>query len=91
MENWKDSIGLCCPKSGLSQRIRKKDEKDSLNKVLHAYNCTRNDVTGFSLFYLMFGRSPRLTVDLMSGLLRAEPGLTHQGNAEKWPIAMKEA
>lgn len=48
-------------------------------------------MTGFSLFYLMFGRSPRLPVDLMSCLSRDEPGLTHQGNAEKWPIAMKEA
>lgn len=55
---------------------KKQKWKDSLNKVLHAYNCTRNDVTGFSLFCLVFGRSPRL--------LRDEPGVTHQGYAEKW-------
>ena len=41
-------------------------------------------MTGFSLFCLVFGRSPRLPVDLMSGLLRDEPGVTHQGYAEKW-------
>ena len=58
---------------------------------MHAYNCTRNDVTGFSPFYLLFGRSPRLPVDLMFGLSRDEACVTHRGYAEKWQIAMKEA
>ena len=65
--------------------------KDSLNKVVHAYNCTRNDVTGFSPFYLLFRRSPRLPVDLMFGLSRDEACVTHRGYAEKWQIAMNEA
>ena len=65
--------------------------KDSLNKVVHAYNCTRNDVTGFSPFYLLFRRSPRLQVDLMFGLSRDEACVTHRGYAEKWQIAMNEA
>ena len=62
-----------------------------MNKVVHAYNCTRNDVTGFSPFYLLFRRSPRLQVDLMFGLSRDEACVTHRGYAEKWQIAMKEA
>ena len=65
--------------------------KDSLNKVVHAYNCTRNDVTGFSPFYLLFRRSPRLPVDLMFGLSRDEACVTHRGYAEKWQIAVNEA
>ena len=65
--------------------------KDSLNKVVHAYNCTRNDVTGFSPFYLLFGWSPRLPVDLMFGLSWDEACVTHRGYAEKWQIAMNEA
>ena len=65
--------------------------KDSLTKVVHAYNCTRNDVTGFSPFYLLFRRSPRLPVDLMFGLSRDEACVTHRGYAEKWQIAMNEA
>ena len=65
--------------------------KDSLNKVVHAYNCTRNDVTGFSPFYLLFGRSPRLPIDLMFGLSRDEACVTHRRYAEKWQISMKEA
>ena len=34
---------------------------------VHAYNCTRNNVTGFSPYYLMFGHKPHLHIDLISG------------------------
>lgn len=65
--------------------------KDSLNKVIYAYNATRNDATGFSPFYLLFGRSPSLPVDLMFGLSREETGMNHSEYTEKWKVAMKEA
>ncbi|XP_030611439.1 uncharacterized protein LOC115798655 [Archocentrus centrarchus] len=41
---------------------------DYVKPLTHAYNCTRNDVTGFSPYQLMFGRQPRLPIDIAFGL-----------------------
>ena len=39
---------------------------------MQADNCTRNDVTDFSLHYLMFGRKPCLSIDITFGTNTAE-------------------
>ena len=49
---------------------QKKDWKSHVPALVHAYNCTRNAATAFSPYYLLFGREPRLHVDVEFGLQR---------------------
>jgi transposase InsO family protein len=46
--------------------------KHHIPALVHAYNCTKHSTTGFSPFYLLFGRQPRLAVDIILGLSTME-------------------
>ena len=65
---------------------------DHLNKLVYAHNCTRCDSTGFSPFYLLFGRNPPLVFDRLFGLRssqeRAQP---YEVYVENWRKAMEQA
>ena len=65
--------------------------RDHLQKVVHAYNCTKNDATGYSPFLLLFGRPPRLPIDLMYGLKPPAGYSTYPEYVKKWREAMSEA
>ncbi|XP_060085269.1 uncharacterized protein LOC132564648 [Ylistrum balloti] len=47
-----------------------------ISSLVHAYNCTRHDSTGLSPFQLMFGREPRLPVDIAYGVDRNNDSTT---------------
>ena len=56
---------------GMLGTLKEKEKshwRDYVKPLTHAYNCTKSDVTGFSPYELMFGRRPRLPVDIAFGL-----------------------
>lgn len=65
--------------------------RDHLKEVVYAYNCTRNDSTGFSLFYLVFGKNHQFPTDILFGLKLSEGYSTYQESVKRWRGAMREA
>lgn len=49
---------------GTLENQKKSHWRDYVKPLVHAYNCTKNEVTGFTPYELMFGRQPRLPIDL---------------------------
>ena len=41
--------------------------REQVPKLVHAYHCTRNNATDFSLYYLMFGQIPHLSINILFG------------------------
>ena len=46
----------------------KKTWPEWVSTLTHAYNCTMSQATGFSPFFLMFGRIPRIPIDVEFGV-----------------------
>lgn len=69
----------------------KTDWKASLAKVVHAYNCTRSEATGYAPYFLLFGRNPRLPIDMMFGLTAKDQSSSPREYAEKWRARMEDA
>ena len=53
---------------GTLEDYQKSDRKAHVPTLVHAYNATFHDSTGYSHYFLMFGRHPRLAVDAFLGL-----------------------
>ena len=47
---------------------QKKDWKQYVAPLVHAYNCIKHESTGFSPYLLLFGRDPKLPIDVSFGI-----------------------
>ena len=57
---------------GTLDHDQKSKWQDWVSTLTHAYNCTRCESTGFSPYYLMFGRVPRLPIDIEYGITQPQ-------------------
>ena len=70
----------------------KKNWQEWIATITHAYNCTVSSVTGFSPYLLMFGRTPKIPLDVEIGvtLIDQEPE-SYQNYAKKLQARLKWA
>ena len=59
------------------EHAKKLDWKSSVSSLVHAYNCTNHDSTGFSPYEIMFGRKPKLPIDILFDLHSNEEPLEY--------------
>ena len=71
----------------------KKQWKDHLDKLAFAYNVTVHKTTGYSPFFLLFGRNPGLPIDTMFAAVGEEKlkRKTHEQYASEWQKSMQQA
>ena len=74
---------------GTLEDHKKQDWKSFVAPLVHAYNSTRQDSTGFSPFFLMFGRHPSLAIDAYLGL--GSPDETSATSKENYTGKLKSA
>ena len=68
----------------------KRNWQEWVTNLTHAYNCTVSSVTGFSPYFLMFGRTRKIPLDTEMGmtLVDQEP-TSYQNYAKKLQARLK--
>ena len=68
----------------------KKNWQEWIATLTHAYNCTVSSVTGFSPYFLMFGRTPKIPLDIeMRVTLMDQEPKSYQNYAKKLQARLK--
>ena len=91
MGSWKGStplFSICLVALDLK---KKADWKSHVGSLVHAYNCTKHDTTGFSPYYLMFGRHRRIAVDLALGRHESSGPVTSRDYINSLKEGLKKA
>ena len=67
--------------------------KDHLDKLAFSYNVTKHKTTGFSPFFLVFGREPNLPIDTMFAAVGDEKlkRRSYDEYAKEWQRSMEQA
>ena len=76
---------------GTLEPEKKKDWKSHVAPLVHAYNSTRQESTGFPPYQLMFGREPNLPMDLVFGQVRDHERQPTTKYAEKMQERLRNA
>ena len=76
---------------GTISEKQKSDWKSHVPTLTHAYNAAMHESTGFSPFFLMFGRHPRLAIDAFLGIRSSEERKSHQDYADKLKNRLSDA
>ena len=78
--------------SGTLPPHAKKSWSEWVATLIHAYNCTMSQMTGFSPFFLMFGRILKIPIDVEFGVTLPDLLDTSQQNyAQKLKAQLKWA
>ncbi|XP_024146840.2 uncharacterized protein LOC112157953 [Oryzias melastigma] len=77
---------------GTLESVKKQNWSQHISQLVHAYNCSKNESTGYSPYFLMFGRNARLPVDICFGVAFDENAETsHLQYVDKMKKELKKA
>ncbi|KAK3556101.1 hypothetical protein QTP70_005240 [Hemibagrus guttatus] len=76
----------------VDQPTQKSKWSQHITQLVHAYNCTKNEVTGYSPCYLLFGREAHLPIDVCFGIsMDGERGVSHLQYVERMKTELQQA